>query len=262
MSKSQKELAFLRDLYVETDWTERFTNLFDENFKFSDEQKILYVNAGTGSHALALREKLDENVELWAMPENVELLSIAKAKAAAIKADISFFPDFPTEKVDAVIADASFARPTELKNFLAKIIGISNKQVVFFLPTAGSFGDVFSYLWETLLNADLLEKEPEIERIITEIPTISKVEELAESLGLTKLQTETKNEFFEFESAEEFVNSPLVADFLFPAWLDFLDKKHQAKVTKQLALLIDNDRGDMSFRFSVKMSVVSGEKKD
>ncbi|MEJ7699932.1 MAG: hypothetical protein WKF71_09855 [Pyrinomonadaceae bacterium] len=39
MSKSQKELAFLRDLYIETDWTERFTNIFDENFKFSGEKK-------------------------------------------------------------------------------------------------------------------------------------------------------------------------------------------------------------------------------
>ncbi len=70
MSKSQKELAFLRNLYVETDWTKRFTDLFDDNFKFSEEQKFLYVNAGTGNHALALREKLDENSELWAMPEN------------------------------------------------------------------------------------------------------------------------------------------------------------------------------------------------
>ena len=92
MSKSQKELAFLRNLYIETDWTERFTNLFDENFKFSDEKKFLYINAGTGNHALALREKLDENSELWALPGNTDLLSIAKAKAEAVNADISFFP--------------------------------------------------------------------------------------------------------------------------------------------------------------------------
>jgi ubiquinone/menaquinone biosynthesis C-methylase UbiE len=260
MNKSQKELAFLRNLYIETDWTQRFTNLFDDNFKFSDEQKFLYVNAGTGNHALALREKLDENSELWAMPENKELLNIAKAKADAVKADISFFSDFPAEKVDAVLADVSFMRPTELKNFLAEIIKLSNKQVMFFLPTAGSFGDIFSYLWETLLNADLLEKEAEIERLITEIPTVSKIKETAENLGLTKLQTETKTEFFEFESGEDFINSPLADDFLFPGWLTFLDEKERKKVKEKLAQTIDADSDRINFSFSVKATLIVGEK--
>ncbi len=261
MSKSQKELAFLRNLYIETDWTERFANLFDENFKFSDEQKFLYINAGTGNHALALREKLDEDSELWAMPEDKELLSIAQAKVEAVKADISFFGEFPAEKVDAVLADASFVRPTELDNFLAKITKLSNKQVMFFLPTAGSFGDVFSYLWETLLNTDLLEKEAEIERLITEIPTVSKVKETAENLGLTKLHTETKTEFFEFDSGEDFINSPLVGEFLLPAWLGFLDEKEKKKFKEKLAQTIDNDSDQINFSFSVKATLVVGEKK-
>ncbi len=261
MDKSQKELAFLRNLYIETDWTQRFTDLFDENFKFSDEQKFLYINAGTGNHALALREKLDENSELWVMPENEDLLSIARAKADAIKADISFFDDFPVEKVDAVLADASFVQPTELKNFLAEIVKLSNKQVMFFLPTAGSFGDIFSYLWETLLNADLIEKETEIERLITEIPTVSKVEETAENLGLTKLQTETKTEFFEFESGEEFVNSPLADDFLFPAWLGFLDEKEKKKFKEKLSQTIAADSDKTNFSFSVKATLIVGEKR-
>ena len=261
MSKSQKELAFLRNLYVETDWTERFTDLFDDNFKFSDERKVLYINAGTGNHALALREKLGENVELWVMPENAELLSIAKAKADAIKADISFLSDFPSEKVDAVLADASFVRPTELEDFLARIIKLSNKLVIFFLPTAGSFGDVFSYLWETLLNADLLEKEPEIERLITEIPTVSKVEEMVESLGLTHLQTETKTELFEFESGADFVKSPLVGAFLSPAWFGFLNDKEKEQVKEKLAQTIDSDFDAINFSFSVKATLVAGEKK-
>jgi ubiquinone/menaquinone biosynthesis C-methylase UbiE len=261
MGKSQKELAFLRNLYVETDWTQRFTSLFDDNFKFSDEQKILYVNAGTGNHALALREKLEENAELWAMPENKELLNIAKAKADAVKADISFFSDFPAEKVDAVLADASFVRPAEFKNFLAEIIKLSNKQVMFFLPTAGSFGDIFSYLWETLINAGLLDKEAEIERLIAELPTVSKLEETAENLGLTKLQTETKVELFEFESGEEFVNSPLAADFLFPAWLEFFDEKEKRKVKEKLAQTIDANSDASNFSFSVKATLVVGKKK-
>ncbi len=260
MSKSQKELAFLRNLYIETDWTQRFTDLLDGSFKFSDEEKILYINAGTGNHAISLREKLDENAELWAMPENAELLKIAQAKADAVKADISFFADFPIEKVDTVLADASFARPAEIKDFLTKIISLSEKQVVFFLPTAGSFGDIFSYLWETFLNADLLEKESEIERLITEIPTISKIKETAENLGLTKLQEETKTEFFEFETGEAFVNSPLAADFLFPMWLTFVDEKEKEQIIEKLAQTIDDDLDGISFSFAVKATLIVGEK--
>lgn len=261
MSKSQKELAFLRNLYIETDWTQRFTDFFDDKFKFSKKEKILYVNAGTGNHALALREKLDENAEIWVLPEDTELLNIARAKADAVKADISFFSDFPREKVDAVLADASFVRPTELSDFLKRIIQLSNNQVMFFLPTAGSFGDIFSYLWETFLNADLLEKEAEIERLLTEIPTVSKIEEAVENLGLTKLQTETKTEFFEFETGAEFVSSPLAADFLFPSWLTFLNEKQTATVKEKLAQTIDADRDGMNFSFSVKATLVVGEKK-
>lgn len=261
MRKSQKELAFLRNLYVETDWTQRFTDLFDENFKLSKEQKFLYVNAGSGTHALALCEKLNRNVEFSAVSENKELLSIAKAKAEAVNADISFFAEFPAEKFEAVLADASFVRPAEIKSFLSEIIEHSNNEVVFFLPTAGSFGDIFSFLWETFLNADLLEYGAEVERLITEIPTVSKVEETIENLGLTSVKTETKNEFFEFASGEEFINSPLVADFLFPLWLDFLNAKEQKKVREKLVQTIDDDRGDLSFRFYVKMTLVSGEKK-
>ena len=261
MSKSQKELAFLRNLYIETDWTQRFTDLLDGSFKFSDEEKILYINAGTGNHAISLREKLDENAELWAMPENAELLKIAQAKADAVKADISFFADFPIEKVDTVLADASFVRPTEIKDFLTKIISLSEKRVVFFLPTAGSFGDIFSYLWETFLNADLLEKESEIERLITEIPTISRIKETAENLGLTKLQEETKTEFFEFETGEAFVNSPLAADFLFPMWLTFVDEKEKEQIIEKLAQTIDDDLDGISFSFAVKATLIVGEKK-
>jgi hypothetical protein len=132
---------------------------------------------------------------------------------------------------------------------------------MFFLPTAGSFGDIFSFLWETFLNADLLAYGAEVERLIIEIPTISKVEETVENLGLTKVKTETKSEFFEFESGEEFIGSPLVADFLFPLWLDFLDAKDQKKVREKLVQTIDNDRGELSFRFYVKMTLVSGKKK-
>ncbi len=262
MSKTEKELAFLRDLYVETDWTERFTNLFDDNFKFTGEEKILYANAGAGNHALALREKLDDEIEIFGVSETQELLTIARAKADLIQANVDFSIVYPSEKFDAVLADASFVRPAELENFLAKIINSSKKQVAFFLPTASSFGDVFSFLWETLLNLDWLEKGAEVERLMAEIPTVSRIEEMAKDLGLTKIHTETKDEFFEFDNGAAFINSPLAADFLFPAWLGFLDANEKERVVNKLAQLIDADCQEMSFRFSVKATLLVGEKKE
>lgn len=261
MSKSQKELAFLRNLYVEPDYTQRFTDFFDENFKFTNERKILYINAGTGNHALALRGKLKDKSELSATSENADSVAIAKAKADAVKATVNFTNDVPNEKFDAVLADASFVRPSALENFLSEIIELSDDKVIFFLPTASSFGDIFSFLWETLLNADLLDKGAEVERLISEIPTVSKVEELAGKLGLENIQTEIKPEFFDFETGEEFINFPLVADFLLPDWLDFLDAAEIKRVKRQMVKIIDAERGATSFRFTVKMSLFSGQKR-
>ncbi|MGI9034706.1 MAG: hypothetical protein ACR2GD_01585, partial [Pyrinomonadaceae bacterium] len=117
MKKTQKELAFLRELSVDSEWTERFTNFVDKNVKFSGEKNILYINAGTGNHVIALREKLDKNSKISAANENADLLNIARDKAAAVKADIDFSTRlFKDKTFDAVLADASFVRLPDLKN--------------------------------------------------------------------------------------------------------------------------------------------------
>lgn len=105
-----------------------------------------------------------------------------------------------------------------------------------------------------------MEKGAEIERLITEIPTVSKVEEIAESFGLKEIETQTKNEIFEYKDGAEFINSTLVQDFLLPVWLDFLSEKERKKVAKKLAEIIDAGRDGLSFRFSVKATLVTGEK--
>ncbi|MEP7038778.1 MAG: hypothetical protein ABI891_10560 [Acidobacteriota bacterium] len=260
MSKTQKELAFLRDLYVAEDWTARFADIFDANFKFSGEKSILYVNAGTGNHALAVSEKLEQDSNLNAFNEDEELNIIAQAKANALKSDVFFASVFPDESFDVVLADASFVELKNLYSFVAEIIDLSDKQVAFFLPTAGSFGEIFSFLWETLFDLDLLEKGTEVERLIAEIPTVSKIKEMVKNLGLSKLEVVTKNEIFEFENGAEFAASPLVADFFLPVWLDFLDEQEQKRVSERLAQIIDADDGTLSFHFSIKATLVVGEK--
>lgn len=260
MSKTRKEIAFLRDLYVADDWTRRFTGVLDENFDFSDEKSILYVNGGTGDHVIELRRKLNENSQLEAFGEDEELNAIAQAKAAIANAKINFSDEFPRRTFNAVLADASFVEPQDLPEFLKEIVDLSDNRVVFFLPTAGSFGEVFSFLWETLLDLDMPESGAEVERLIIELPTVSKVEEMSRNLGLSKLETITKNEFFEFENGAEFINSPLVADFLLPVWLEFLDEAEKEQVREKLARIIDDADGTMTFRFSVKATLIVGEK--
>ncbi len=260
MNKTQKELAFLRDLYVADDWTKRFTDVFDANFKFSGEKNILYVNAGTGSHALAISEKLEKDSNLTAFNEDEELNVIAQAKSNALKSDVFFTSAFPDEDFDVILADGSFVKPENVQSFIAEIIDLSAGQVAFFLPTAGSFGEIFSFLWETFVELDFPDSEIEIERLIDEIPTVSEVEKIAKKLGLKKIEAVTKTEIFEFENGTEFVNSPLVADFLLPVWLGFLDSEQQKKVSELLEQVVDDDDGTLSFRFSVKVTLVVGEK--
>ena len=259
MSKTQKELAFLREFAIESDWTERFTDYFDTKFKFEKPETVLYVNAGAGSHAIALSEKLEGNGLIYAIAEDEDLRNIAQAKADAVKADVRFGTNFSEDKSDIVIADASFVRPYEITDFIEKLIESSEDEVIFFTPTKGSFGEIFSFLWETLLETDLTEHGEQVERLIAEIPTVEELVDTSRKLGLRKVEQSMQNEVFEYKNGAEFVNSPLVADFLVPMWLDFLNDEEKEKVSQKLAELIDAEVGTVSFYFSVKNTLISGK---
>src|SRR5688572_22466700 len=62
--KTDKELAFLQDLFIAPDWGERFAELIDEHLKLPTEGKVLYIAAGTGGHALAIQERAGSKVDL------------------------------------------------------------------------------------------------------------------------------------------------------------------------------------------------------
>lgn len=264
MSKTQKELAYLKDLYISGEWTERFTNLVDKHLKFPKEGKFLYYNAGTGDHLLAVREKLGKDVELIAVNEDAEAQMIAEAKADAMKVKINFaeFDSLKSEDFDYVLADLSFTTVEKIGETLDELAFLTKKKgnIAFFAPTAGSFGEIYSYLWETFLNVDLLEKSGEVEKLINRIPTVSHVEELAQDAGLKKLETETSREIFEYDKSKDFIDSSLASDFLIPNWLDFLSEKEKKTTLKQLEKVVDADLEGLSFRFTVKATLIEGEK--
>ena len=264
MVKTEKELAFLRDLYINDEWTRRFTDLVDKHLTFSkNDENFLYVNAGTGSHCFALRERVNKNTAVFATCENEAILNIARDKALAIKSDVDFSSiKFEDDSFDIVLTDASFVRPTKLEEVIDESIRVAKTggQVALFLPAAGSFGEIFSLLWEVLFNEDLGQHGAAAEEMIRELPTISRAEEMAQSAGLVNVETHTANEVFEFDDGAAFINSPLVADFLLPVWLESLDEKEKERVTSKLAQLIDSEDGTLSFRFSVKAVLLKGEK--
>lgn len=264
MSKSLKELAFLRDLTITKDWTDRFTEFADKHLNNPKKGKMLYFNAGTLSHALELREKLKKEVELTCVCEDNATQKIAEAKALVIKSPIKFnqFEKLESETFDASLADLTFTRPINIGETLDEIVYRTKQggQVSFFLPTAGSFGEIFSYLWETFLGIDLIEKSAEVERLLSEVLTVSEVENLAQDAGLKDVLSETTKEVFEYESGKEFVTSTLLSDFLFPAWLDFLSDKQRKQALKKLAQIIDAEHDKLTFQFTVKATFFSGIK--
>ena len=263
MAKTERELAFLRDFEITENWTNRFTDLFDKHVSFKKAKRILYINAGTGDHCIAIREKADEGAEMFATCENDELLSIARDKGAAVKADVDFSQDdFDDDSFDAVIADASFTRPPDLEELVSDAVRFARPggEVAVVLPSSGSFGEVFSLLWEVLFSEDLGEHGHTVETMIMEIPSVSKVEEIAARSGLTDVKTESSSEAFEYENGAEFVRSPLVADFLLPMWLKTLSEEEKERASARLAQLIDDEDADLAFRFSVKATLVTGKK--
>ncbi|MBP6002557.1 MAG: class I SAM-dependent methyltransferase [Pyrinomonadaceae bacterium] len=263
MSKTQKELAFLRDLYIQEEWTKRFTDLVDKHMDLRDSENMLYLNAGTGFHAMAVEERFGEKTDIFATCENDDILNIARDKAAAISSKVDFSTlRFEDDAFDAVLADASFVPPAEIEEFIENTARVAKTggDVAIFLPSAGSFGEIFSLLWEVLITEDLPDYGTEIEKLIAGLPPVWRAEEYAERAGLVNINTQIATEMFAYENSEEFVTSPLIADFLLPIWLESLDENEKERVTKQLAHLIDSEEGSLPFVFSVKATLLAGEK--
>lgn len=263
MAKTQRERAFLRDLYINDDWTKRFTDLIDKHVDFKGEKNVLYINAGTGNHALDLRERLNGDTAIFATSEDEETLSIARDKAIALKADVDFsMLRFEDDSFDTVLTDATFVRPANLQELVDESVRVARPggDVAIMMVAAGSFGEIFSLLWEVLFNEDVGEHGAIAERLVTEIPTVSTIEEMARAAGLEKVETQIVKEVFDYDNGVALISAPLVDDFLLPEWLKDLNSGEKEKVSRKLAQLIDSEDGDLTFRFSVKATLLTGQK--
>ncbi|HXI22382.1 MAG TPA: class I SAM-dependent methyltransferase [Pyrinomonadaceae bacterium] len=267
-TKTAKELAFLHDLYIATDWGERFAELVDEHVKLPQEGRALYVEAGTGGHALALQERGGQKLTIVCADQNEECLELARAKAAALHESTTFQREnsqalsFADDEFNLVLGNLSFTPPGNLRPAVNELVRVTKLRgtSAWWLPTAGSFGEFFSIYWEALFSAGVEDHGVDVERFIADLPTASDVEAWAEEAGLEEVQSWTAIEEFDFESGEVFLNSPLIQHFLLPAWLQSIPEAARAQVRSELARLIDEERHTGEFALSLKATLVVGKK--
>jgi len=266
--KSDKELAFLHDLFIAPDWGERFAELMDEHLDIPREGNALYLAVGTGGHAMAVQERAGENLSLLCLDENNECLLLAQAKGTALNAQTRFRhaqldqSSLPDNHFDLVIANASLLPSQRIATIFAEMVRVAapGALVGMALPTFSSFAEFFSIYWEALHNSGLLDLESDVEHLITELPTISDVERMAEGWGLDNVISWTRIEEFDYASGEQFLNSPLVADFLINGWLASVPETSKRKVSQEISRLINEDRHEAEFALSVKATLVTGRK--
>jgi ubiquinone/menaquinone biosynthesis C-methylase UbiE len=266
--KSDKEVAFLQDLFIAPDWGERFAELIDEHVTLPKEGEALYVGGGTGGHAMALHERAGEKLELLCVDENPECTELARAKATATNEKI-FFSTTPLDNLnlednrfDLVIGNASLVSRQRVRKMFSEIVRVAapGGTIAITLPTSSSFGEFFSIYWEALHNTGLLDHESDVEQLITELPTVSDVEQLAEDEGLRDVESFTRIEEFDFESGEQFLTSPLVAEFLMQEWLALVPDDKRAELFNEISRLINEERHEAEFALSVKATIVVGQK--
>jgi ubiquinone/menaquinone biosynthesis C-methylase UbiE len=269
-AKTNKELAFLLELFVATDWGERFAELIDQHVKLPKKGKALYVASGTGGHAIALQSRGGESLNFVCVDENQESLELARAKT---KTAVSFITEFREEAFDRltftddefaiVIGDGSLIHSERVPEMFAEMVRVAapGATVLLALPTFSSFGEFFSIYWEALHNLGLLDHhESDVESLITVLPAVSTLEEIGDHAGLENVNSSTKIEEFDFESADKFLESPLIAHFLMPIWLETLPQGSREAVLGEIGRLINEESRESAFALTVKATIVVGRK--
>jgi hypothetical protein len=83
---------------------------------------------------------------------------------------------------------------------------------------------------------------------------------LATDEALRDVKSWTTIEEFDFESGEQFLKSPLVAEFLIHEWLALVPDDKRAAVFSEISRLINEERHEAEFALSVKATLVVGQK--
>jgi ubiquinone/menaquinone biosynthesis C-methylase UbiE len=261
------EEAYIFDLYVATRWQEVFNELLDEQVVLPEQGTVLLAECGTGNYALGLASTPGTKLTFVGVDPREALLEIAKAKVQAKKLkNLSFEPGsmkmlpFAAGQFDLVIGDASMRPPAELKDYLMELQRVARPgaTVILTLTSHGSFDEFFSIYWETLLELDLLDYYPALEKLITERPTLSEVEEIGRQAGLGDVRTVESKQTFEFDDAVAFLSDPLIALYFLAGWLEIVGESERGRLSEALVRIIDRERHDIPFDVSIKATLIVG----
>jgi ubiquinone/menaquinone biosynthesis C-methylase UbiE len=267
--KDEKELAFLYDLYIAPLWRERFDSLVDSEVTIPSPARILDAECGTGGYALELAAG-HPRLEVFASDHSLDRLELARAKAVTQQLDRIVFQQtslldlqFDDSIFDVTIGDASMLSPTDLESALSELARVTRGggTVAIKLTTRGSFDEFFSIYWEALHDLGLEGLTPQLERLITERPTVSKAEEIAEASGLKRVHSVTRKEGFDYDNGAAFLADPLIENAFLDEWLEILpDEDTRQRVLERLNLIIDRERHGVNWDISVKATIVVGKR--
>lgn len=266
----EKELAFRYDLFIAPDWRARFDSLVNENITLPPEGRVLDVNSGTGAYTIEIAERLKGKGEVVGIDPSRERIALGVAKALVQKVENVTFEQgtaallrFEDEEFDVVIGDASMIQADEIESMLEEMLRVVQLggQVILKLATRGSFDEFFSIYWEVLMNARLQDETwSALENLINERQTVSEVEAMAERAGLSGIETFTSKEEFTFDTAKDFVESPMMQDVFLDNWLSVVPESRRKDVLDQMIEIIERERHEAPFDISIKATVVSGFK--
>ena len=266
----EKELAYRYDLLISPIWRERFDALIEQHIKLPDEGRLLDVNCGTGAFTLELAERLRGKGEVTGVDADAQRLEIARAKALVTKQDEvtfeqgeSFDLRFSDNDFNAVIGDVSMLPTEQIEKTFAEMIRVAeyDAPVILKLATHGSFDEFFSIFWEALHDAELADQLlSQLEGLINERLTVTAAELLAKRLKLRQVVSFVSKEEFNFESAEAFLEAPLIKDLFLDAWLAIVPESKRRQVLEEIASIIDRERNDESFEVSIKATLIKGVK--
>jgi hypothetical protein len=217
---------------------------------------------------MALQERGGDKLQLLCLDENSECIELAQAKATVTNEGIEFRLaqldqiDLPDNHFALVVGNASLVPRSRVRKMFSEMVRVAapGATIAIALPTASSFGEFFSIYWEALHNTGLNSHETDVEQLITGLPTVTDVERMAEDEGLTGVASWTRIEEFDYDSGEQFLSSPLVAEFLMREWLALVRESDRAELFREISRLINEERHEAEFALSVKATLVVGQK--
>jgi ubiquinone/menaquinone biosynthesis C-methylase UbiE len=217
-----------------------------------------------------MAEGMRGNGTVLGVDPSAERLELARAKAQVRKVkDVAFEQGSPSDlrfesnKFDIVIGDASMVHADQIEDMLAEMIRVAQPGalVVLKMATHGSFDEFFSIFWEALLDNGISDEVwSDLESLINERSTASDAEAMAHRAGLNHVQSFTKKEEFFYETASEFLESPLIKDSFLDEWLGIVPQERRQQVLDTISSIIDSERHNGPFELSIKATIVAGTK--